>query len=123
MQRETRENTVSFVKKYLNPEVSSLKSYGSFSIMDTDVEERGAGEKWVLFSPRGRRIVSRESCSTIHVDSGTVLKNPLPMREMASPAPPPKRPTLESLLTAATDTPPQPSPEVHFFIIFFGKYQ
>jgi hypothetical protein len=107
MQRETRENTIGFVKNYLNPEVNSLTTYGAGGC--SGVEGRGAGEDWVLYSPRGRRIVSKESCTILKVDGATVLKNPLPRRETTGP--PAKRATLEPPLDAASDTPP--SPEVN----------
>ena len=149
MQRETREKTVGFVKNYLNPEVSSLITYGArgcpitctctgtcacicsgtaeaeleagagggaggcSNTVGTGVERCRVEEDWVLYSPRARRIVSRESCTTIRVDRRTVLQNPLPRRVTAGPSPPAKRATLEPTPAAAADTPSPPSPEVN----------
>ncbi len=128
MQRETRENTVSFVKNYMNPEVNSLTTYGARGCSVTctctgpccaciccdaaEAElEAEAGGDWVLYSPRGRRIVSRESCMILKVDRATVFKNPLPRRETTGP--PAKRANIEPPLPATSDTPPPPSPEVN----------
>ena len=116
MQRETRENTVSFVEGYLNREVSCLTSYGATGYSDTmeaELEACGAGGDWVLYSPRGRSIVSRESCSSLKVVGRTVLQNPLPRRETADCAPHAKRAACEPLPAATPDTQAPPPPEVN----------
>ena len=120
MQRETRENTVRFVEGYLNHEVRSLTSYGTTSCSDaTETKLVGmgcrAGEDWVLYSSRGQRTVSRESCSSLKVFSRTVLRNPLPKQDAAITPPPAKRAACEPLPAIAL-------PDVEVNISFYPDH-
>ena len=106
MQRETRENTVSFVEGYLSREVCCLTSYRALGCSDTaetKLEGSEAGGDWVFYSPRGRIAVSRESCSSLKVVGRTVLQNPMPRQETASPAPAAKRAACEPRPAATPD--------------------
>jgi hypothetical protein len=69
--REKRDTVEEFVKQYQEHEVRKLTTYVS------GMETSFSPGSWVLWSPRGGRIVHKEECRTVSVAGKTIIKNPV----------------------------------------------
>jgi hypothetical protein len=72
--REKRATVEEFICQYQEHEVRKLTTYVS------GTETSFSPGSWVLWSPRGGRIVNKEDCRTVSVTGKTILNNPVRAR-------------------------------------------
>jgi hypothetical protein len=72
--REKRATVQEFICQYQEHEVRKLTTYVS------GTETSFSPGSWVLWSPRGGRIVNKEDCRTVSVTGKTILNNPVRAR-------------------------------------------
>ena len=70
MMRETRQNTIDFVKNFLEPQVKSLTHFGS----SAHTKETNS---WQLYSARGQTTVDKDSCTIKKIEGRIEVKVPM----------------------------------------------
>ena len=69
MQKEGRDTLTPLFRQYLNPQLHSLTHFSS----DDSWQE----EDFCLWSPRGGKVVSEETCIKMKIEQKTILRNPI----------------------------------------------